>query len=100
MIESSASTLALRLRRKIARRLAFARWSKWLVVPTLAAMVYLGRWHEWLGWVAVALFLLEVLGLLIGEGQRCPLCDAPLATIRDRQEEFEHSCPDCGFIID
>ena len=100
MTAHSASTLSARLRRKIARRLQLARWSKWLVVPTIAAIVYLGRRSEWLGWGFSALFMLEVLALLVGEAQRCPLCDTPLVTIRDRQEEFEHACPGCGFILD
>lgn len=96
----SEGILSLRLRRRIARRLRFARWSKWLLVPTIGGIIYGSRWIPWLGGVLFVLLLLETLGILIGEAQRCPMCDAPLVTIRDRTEEFEHSCPDCGFIID
>jgi len=100
MSQSSASILATRLRRKIARRQRLARWGKWLVLPTLAVLPYFGRWNQWFGGAVGALFLLEVLAVLQGELLRCPLCDASLVTGRGFQEAFEPTCPDCGLPID
>jgi hypothetical protein len=100
MSQSSASTLATRLRRKIARRQRLARWGKWLVLPTLGAIPYLGRWNEWFGVAMATLFLLEALAVVQGELLRCPLCEASLVTGRGFQEEFEATCPECGCPID
>jgi hypothetical protein len=39
MSESAATNLATALRRRIGRRLAFARWGKLLVVPTVGGII-------------------------------------------------------------
>ena len=100
MSHLSASALRTRLSRRIARRQRVARWGKALALPTLVATLYLGRWSEWLGLGALALFLLEVLAVLLGEAQRCPRCEARLVTGRGWQEEFEGTCPECECPID
>jgi hypothetical protein len=96
----SASTLATRLVRRIARRLRLARWSKVLVVPTVVAAGYLGRWSPWFVACGVALVLLEILAIMLGESQRCPLCETPLVIGRGWGEEFVCTCPECGYAID
>lgn len=96
----SASVFATRLRQKIARRQRVARWSKWLALPTVAAIFYFGRSHERFAIGAAALFLLETLAIMHGEAQRCPVCEAPLVTGRGFGEEFEGTCPECGCPID
>jgi hypothetical protein len=100
MSQSSASTLAIRLRRKIGRRQRLARWGKWLILPALAAIPYLGRRNEWLGGAVAVLFLLELLAVVQGELLRCPFCEASLVSGRGLQEEFEATCPECGYPID
>jgi len=97
---SPASALSQRLRQKIARRQHVARWAKWLALPTLAGMFYLGRWSTWLGVSAAVLFFLETLAIMNGEAQRCPMCEARLLTGRGWGEQFEGTCPDCGCPID
>ena len=97
---SSASVLATRLKRKIARRLRLARLGKALFLPTAGATFLLARWNEWLGLGGVALLLLEVIAIVAGELQRCPLCDTPLVIRRDWDEEFAGTCPECGNPID
>ena len=100
MINVSTSTLATRLARRIARRLRLARWSKVLVVPTVVATWYVGRWNEWFVACGVALLLLEIVAIMLGELQRCPLCEAPLVIGRGWAEEFVGTCPECGYAID
>ena len=100
MSDSSASALATRLHRMIARRQRLARWGKVLAVPTLLAALYVGRWSVWLAGGAFALFLLEVVAVLVGESQRCPRCEAQLVWGRGWGEEFTGTCPECGCPID
>ena len=100
MSESSSSRLATRLSRTIARRQRLARWGKALVVPTFAAAFYATRWSQWLALAGFLLFVVEVVAVLLGEAQRCPRCDASLVTGRGWGEQFEGTCPDCGFLID
>ena len=95
-----ASELARKLNRRIARRLSIARWAKILWLPTLAAMIFVGRRHERLGLVGFGVFLAEVIAIAAGELQRCPLCEASLVTRRDWDEEFPGTCPECGYVID
>ena len=100
MSNVSASTLATRLVRRIERRLRLARWSKVLIVPTVVASYYLGRWSVWVVGCGVALVLLEILAIMLGESQRCPLCETPLVIGRGWGEEFAGTCPECGYAID
>jgi len=100
-MSDSVRALETRLRRRIGRRLALARWAKSLLVPTVAAIVLVHR-IEWLMFAGFGVVFLEVLALMVGEAQRCPLCDASLV-IRHRREEpedFAYACPECGFLID
>ena len=78
MSHFSASALAARLNRKIARRQRLARWGTALVVPTVAATIYLRRWNEWFVLGGVALLALEAIAIGAGRLQRCPFCDASL----------------------
>lgn len=98
--DGSASVLATRLSRIIARRQRRARWAKVLAVPTLGAAFYVDRWSEWAGVCGLVLFLLEILLVLIGEAQRCPRCEAQLVSARGWYEVFESTCPECGCVID
>ena len=100
MSDLSASALATRLNRRIARRLRLARWGKALWLPTLATTFYLGRGHEWFFLAGVTLFLLEVVAIMSGELQHCPLCEASLVIRHDWDEEFAATCPECGYVID
>ena len=100
MKESSAAGLQARLNRTIARRQRLARWSKFLVVPTLIGSVYAAQSYSRLAVVGFGLFLLEVWFVLLGEAQRCPRCEAPLVRGRGWQEEFASTCPECGCPID
>jgi hypothetical protein len=100
MSDSSASALEKRLNRTIARRQQLARWGKLLVLPTLVATLYVGRWNQWLALAGFALFVLEVLAVLFGEAQRCPRCEAQLVIGRGWLEEFAGTCPECGCPID
>ena len=100
MSNISASTLATRLVRRIARRLRLARWSKVLVVPTVVATWYVARWNAWFILCGVVLVLLESVAIMLGESQRCPLCEAPLVIGRGWTEEFAGTCPECGYAID
>ncbi len=94
------SALETSLRRKIGRRLTLARWAKILIVPTLGGAIYLRHLSPWFACAGLALILLEILGIMVGEAQRCPLCDASLVIRHDRVEDFATQCPDCGFVID
>ncbi|HXT16184.1 MAG TPA: hypothetical protein VN706_11180 [Gemmatimonadaceae bacterium] len=100
MTHDSLSVLATRLSRRIAWRLRLARWGKLLVLPTFVAAFYAGRWNERAALLGFGLFLLEVLAIMLGEAQRCPLCEASLVIGRGPQEEFVGTCPDCGYPID
>ena len=94
------SALEASLRRRIGRRLRIARWAKLLLIPTVAGAVYLGRHNKWFAYCGLALAVLEILALMMGEAQRCPLCDSSLAIRKKAGEEFVNACPDCGFLID
>jgi DNA-directed RNA polymerase subunit RPC12/RpoP len=94
------STLANRLRRTIARRQVFARGSKRLALPTLVGAFYFGRWGEWYFYLGFVLFVVEASAIVVGENQRCPVCDSRLMTGRGWNEEFEPACPECGYVID
>jgi hypothetical protein len=100
MNDSGAARLATSLRRRIARRLQIARWGKILLVPTIGAIVLFGNHSSWIAGGAIILFLLEVVAINLGEGQRCPLCDTSLVVRRERREEFATACPECGYVID
>lgn len=88
------------MRRRIARRLKLARWAGLGIVASVAIWMYLGRLSEWFVYLGAALFLISTIVILVGEGQRCPLCDASLVFIKDRREQFATECPECGFVID
>jgi hypothetical protein len=100
MRDSVPPVLATSLRRRIGRRLQLARWSKILLVPTVAVILYLGGRSPWVGRIGVALLILEVVAIMIGEAQRCPLCDASLVLRLEREDEFATACPECGYLID
>jgi len=100
MIEHSVSALAKRVTQSIARRQRVARWAKALVVPTVVATFYLTRFTGWFAVAGVGLFFLEAIAIMMGELQRCPRCEARLLTGRGWQEEFEGTCPECGYPID
>ena len=100
MSNSALSKLETSLRRRIGRRLALARWAKLLLVPTVGGTVYIGQRSQWLVFAGILLLLLEVLAIMVGESQRCPLCDASLVIRQDRREEFANACPQCGYLID
>jgi hypothetical protein len=88
------------LRTTIARRQFLARWSKRLALPTLVATFYAARWGPWFFYLGFAAFLMEASAIVVGENQRCPVCDSRLMSGRGLNEEFETSCPECGFLID
>jgi hypothetical protein len=48
----------------------------------------------------IGVIFLEILAIMVGEAQRCPLCDTSLVVWQDRHEEFANACPECGFLID
>ena len=98
-MSDSAASLDTRMRQRIARRLQVARWAKILLVPTGGA-IYVVHRVQWLVLTAIGLILLEILAIMVGEAQRCPLCDASLVIRRERQEEFAYACPECGYLID
>jgi hypothetical protein len=99
-VKVSASALAARVNRRIARRQRLARWGTALVVPTIAATIYLARWHEYFVIGGLALLVLE--GIAIGSGRllRCPFCDASLVSGRRGYAKFLDTCPDCGYLIE
>ena len=94
------SVLVTRLRRTIARRQFAARWSKRLAVPTLVGAFYVGRWSEWFFYLGFLIFVYEVSAIIVGENQRCPVCDSRLLLGRGWDEEFLSTCPECGSPID
>jgi hypothetical protein len=100
MSKPAASTLATALRRKFARRLAWARWAKIGLIPTGAVIYYFGHWSQWFVYGGAVLLLLEIVAINVGEAQRCPLCDASLVIRKDRHDEFASACPECGYVID
>lgn len=100
MSESAATNLATALRRRIGRRLAFARWGKLLVVPTVGGIICFGQQRGWVVFAGLCLLLLEGIAIMVGEAQRCPLCDASLVLRHEGREEFASACDDCGFVID
>jgi len=100
MTTLSASALATQLNRRIARRLRVARWGKTLWLPTLGATFYFFHVHEWLFLGGFGLFALEVIAIMAGEIQRCPLCEASLVIRHRWDEEFAATCPECGYVID
>ena len=95
-----SSVLMTRLRRTIARRQLAARWSKWLAVPTLVGAFYARRWSEWFFYIGFAIFVYQVSAIIVGENQRCPICDSRLLLGRGWNEEFPSTCPECGCPID
>jgi hypothetical protein len=95
----SAASLEILMRRRIARRLRLARWSQVLLVPTVAAIYFVHR-IQWLFLAGIGAIFLEILAIMVGEAQRCPLCDTSLVVWQDRHEEFANACPECGFLID
>src|SRR5690242_19376327 len=100
MSDLSGSTLATRLRQKIARRQRLARWSTLLVVPTVAATIFLSRWGEWFVLGGIAVLALEGIAIGAARLQRCPMCDAALVIGRRGHAKFLHACPECGYVID
>ena len=100
MRDGSLAARTSRLSRSIARRQRVARWAKALVLPTSVATIYAGRWGDWAALIGVALVGCEILGILIGESQRCPRCDGRLVTGRGWREQFDGTCSQCGCPID
>jgi hypothetical protein len=94
------SPLVMRLRRTIARRQFIARWSKRIAVPTLLGGFWAGRWSECFAYLVFALFVVEVSAIVVGENQRCPICDTRLLWGRGWNEEFLSTCPECDCPID
>jgi hypothetical protein len=80
--------------------LTIARWAKLLLVPTVGSTIYFAQRSEWIVFAGIVLALVQLLAVMMGEAQRCPLCDASLVLRHERREEFATACPDCGFVID
>jgi hypothetical protein len=100
MPDSPLSRLATSLRRRIGRRLTLARWAKIGLVPTVGVIMYLGHRSQWIVFGGSVLILLEILAIMVGEAQRCPLCDASLVIRHERYDELAYTCPECGYVID
>lgn len=94
-----SSSLETALRRRIGRRLTIARWAKVAILVT-AALVYVGHKYSWVFYAGFVAFCLETFAIMVGEAQRCPMCDASLVIRRERIEDFATECSECGYIID